>query len=115
MTGAILGIVAKNRLVLKGLNRRPQMSDRLLSDDGITELHPWLEPVGHTKCDGCIRRTCKAQDTKTAAVVNAEWVKTLEDFHRMPECKFYDNCECKSDIFGIYCTWWQERKRNIGI
>jgi hypothetical protein len=76
--------------------------DRLLSEQEICDIPPTGFDVGAEITDEDI---CKAQDAKTAAAVNAEWVTWFEKL-------------CTGDVYGgmtILHKHWIERKGSIGL
>jgi hypothetical protein len=99
------------------------MSDRLLSDGEICKACSKMETGG---CDEngpaeCnfddVPRFNRAQDTKTAATVNAEWIAWIESviIHicNTPKCPYVGNCS--EAPLGKDCKLWQERKRSVGL
>ena len=97
---------------LKALNTsldkrgKEKMADRLLDDNQLNKASNFFEDDGIEREE--IGKLLKAQDLKTAAAVNAVWVKWGEDWctkhkHSMRYRKYI--CpEC-----------WQESKKEVGL
>jgi hypothetical protein len=95
-------------------------NDRLLSDEKICKACGKMEK-GAGDENGpaeCIFEEVpvflKAQDLKTAAAVNAEWVERMEKYGDSCKCGF-----CSYRIPNCYpanmsCFLWQQLKKNMG-
>ena len=92
------------------------MSDRLLSDWEIAKLLPQAdEKCGLCNCGVC-DKIAKAQDAKTAAAVNAEWVEWGDS--KCPHQHLISDehgCEVEDMLCKDCPLCWQERKRSVGL